>query len=100
MSIEGISISFAEVTNTASTITTLNGNLTTKLEDIKKEMNSLTNSWESDASRTIQEKFNALAAKFVDYKKIIDEYSKFLNTTVSNYDSAETTINNNASQFK
>ncbi|MCP3776055.1 pore-forming ESAT-6 family protein [Paenibacillus sp. MZ04-78.2] len=100
MSIEGISISTAEVTQTAATIRTLNGSLTTKLEEIKKEMNSLTSSWDSDASRTIQDKFNANSQKFSDYRAVVDSYAAFLDNTVSNYDATETTINSNASQFK
>ncbi|NEN84034.1 pore-forming ESAT-6 family protein [Paenibacillus elgii] len=100
MSIEGISISTAEVTQTAATIRTLNSSLTAKLEEIKKEMNGLTSSWDSDASRTIQDKFNGNAQKFSDYRAVVDSYAAFLDNTVSNYDATETTINSNASQFK
>lgn len=100
MSIEGISISLAEVTSTAGSIRRINEVLDARLQDIKTEMNSLTNTWSSDASNTIQDKFNGLVPRFEEYKKVIESYAKFLDQTVTNYDAAETAINSNASQFK
>lgn len=100
MAIEGIKISLGEVTKTASTIRTLNQSLSSRLDDIKKEMNSLSATWQSDASNTIRNNFNALAPRFDEYKTIIDSYAKFLDATVTSYDSAETAINSNASAFK
>lgn len=100
MSVEGIRISLGEVAKTAGTIRTINQNLSTRLEDIKKEMNNLANTWQSDASNTIRENFNALAPRFEEYKNVVDSYAKFLDSTVANYDAAETAINSNASAFK
>jgi|GEM_PF-169433 len=98
--IEGISITLDVVSATAKSIGELNSKLDTKLYDIKKEMNSLTSTWNSDAADTIQKKFNGLEERFKEYKDIIDSYVRFLNTTVTNYNEAETAINNNAGQFK
>ena len=100
MSVEGIRISLGEVTKTAGAIRSINDNLSIRLDEIKKEMNNLANTWQSDASNTIRENFNALAPKFEEYKQIVDSYAKFLDATVANYDSAETAINSNASAFK
>ena len=100
MAIEGIKITLGEVTKTSGTIRQLNNNLDNKLTEIKKQMNDLAQTWESDASNTIRQKFNSLVPKFAEYKNIIESYSKFLDTTVQSYDSAETAINNNASSFK
>jgi WXG100 family type VII secretion target len=100
MPIEGIKISLGEVSKTAGTIRTLNSQLDLKLAEIKKQMNGLAQTWQSDASNTIREKFNALAPRFDEYRSIVDSYSKFLDNTVQSYDSAETTVNNNASSFK
>ncbi|WP_338470828.1 pore-forming ESAT-6 family protein [Niallia sp. XMNu-256] len=100
MAAEGINISLAEVTKTAQTIRTLNQSLSEKLTEIKKEMNNLQQPWQSDASNTIREKFNALAPKFDNYEQVINSYATFLDTTVQRYNEAETAINNNASQFK
>lgn len=100
MSVEGIKISLGEVAKTAGTIRTINQNLSTRLEDIKKEMNNLANTWQSDASNTVRENFNALAPRFEEYKNVVDSYAKFLDATVANYDATETAINSNASAFK
>ncbi|CAM4339183.1 pore-forming ESAT-6 family protein [Paenibacillus tarimensis] len=97
---DGINISLAEVTKTASTIKTLNEGLAAKLDDIKKEMNNLASTWQSDASETIRGRFNALAPRFEEYKNIVNSYSVFLDNTVTNYNAAETAINSNASAFK
>lgn len=100
MAIEGIKITLGEVSKTSGTIRQLNNNLDNRLTEIKKQMNDLSQTWQSDASNTIREKFNALVPKFAEYKSIVESYSKFLDITVQNYDSAETAINNNASSFK
>ena len=100
MAIEGIKISLGEVTKTAGTIRTLNTQLDTKLSEIKKQMNDLQQTWQSDASNTIREKFSSLTPTFEQYKNIVDSYAKFLDNTVQSYESAETTVNSNASLFK
>ncbi|MBM7618443.1 pore-forming ESAT-6 family protein [Bacillus haimaensis] len=100
MSVDGIKISLGEVSKTAGQIRTLNAQLAAKLEEIKKEMNGLSQTWNSDASNTIRTNFNALAPRFEEYRTVVDAYSKFLDSTVTNYNSAETQINNNASAFR
>lgn len=100
MAIEGIQISLGEVSKTAGTIRTLNSNLSTRLEEIKKQMNDLSATWQSDASETIRTKFNNLQPKFEGYFEVVESYAKFLDNTVTSYDTTETTINNNASAFK
>lgn len=100
MTIEGIQISLAEVSATAQSIRAINDSLSARLEEIRREMNNLSASWQSDASNTIIGKFNALAPKFESFKSIVHSYSVFLDNTVTNYNTAETTLNNNASAFK
>jgi len=100
MAVDGIKISLGEVSKTAGQIRTLNQNLATTLEEIKKEMNALSATWQSDASNTIRGNFNALAPRFEEYRQVVDSYAKFLDNTVTNYNTAETAINNNASAFK
>ena len=97
---EGINISLGEVTKTAETVRNLNKSLAEKLQDIKKEMNNLSSTWQSDASETIRGNFNALAPKFENYRDVVDSYAKFLDKTVESYNTAETSINSNASAFK
>ncbi|THF73924.1 pore-forming ESAT-6 family protein [Cohnella fermenti] len=100
MAIEGISISLGEVSKTAGTIRTLNNSLSDRLDQIMKAMNDLESTWSSDASTTIRNKFNSLSPRFKEYYQVVDSYASFLDTTVTNYDTAETQINNNASAFK
>ncbi|MCD5324192.1 MULTISPECIES: pore-forming ESAT-6 family protein [Pontibacillus] len=100
MSVEGIHISLGEVQKTAGSIRTINQNLALRLEEIQKEMNNLSSTWQSDASETIRANFNALAPKFETYREVVDSYAKFLDNTVTNYEAAETSINSNAQAFK
>lgn len=97
---EGINISLAEVTNTASSIRNINQQLTARLEEIRQEMNNLSSTWQSEGSETIRTKFNGLAPKFENYREIVESYAEFLDRTVAGYDAAETSINSNASAFK
>jgi hypothetical protein len=41
-----------------------------------------------------------MAPKFEEYRQVVDSYAKFLDATVTNFDSAEFQINSNASAFK
>jgi WXG100 family type VII secretion target len=100
MAVEGIKISLGEVSKTAGTIRTINQSLSARLEEIRKEINGLASTWQSDSSNTIRNNFNSLAPVFEQYKNIIDSYAKFLDNTVTNYDAAEISINSNASAFK
>lgn len=100
MTIDGIKISLGEVSKTAGIIRTINKSLSVRLEEIKTEMNKLASSWQSDASDTIRNNFNALAPRFEEYKTIVESYANFLDNTVINYNAAESAINNNASAFK
>lgn len=95
-----INISLAEVTNTASTIKTLNQSLTSNLEEIKGSMNNLAGSWESEGSEAIRSKFNALQPRFDNYREIVESYAQFLDRTVEAYNTTETTITSNANAFK
>ncbi|WP_195515241.1 pore-forming ESAT-6 family protein [Paraclostridium bifermentans] len=99
MSVEGINITLEQVHNTAGRIKTLNSQLAVRLEEIKKEINALDSTWKSEASTTIRANFNKLAPRFEEYKKIVDSYGTFLESTVEAYTKTEATINNNASAF-
>lgn len=100
MAVDGIKISLGEVTKTAGSIKNLNQQLTLKLEDLGKEMNTLQATWQSDSSDTIRNNFNALAPRFQEYREVIESYAKFLEETVNVYNTVETSINSNASAFK
>ncbi|GFN30951.1 pore-forming ESAT-6 family protein [Paenibacillus xylaniclasticus] len=100
MATTGIDISTSELQSTAQKIKATNENLMKRLEDIKTQMNSLSNSWESDAAKTIVQNFNALYKRTDDYKNVIESYWKFLELTAKQYEEVETALNNNANAFK
>ena len=97
---EGISISLAEVSATSASIKDINKKLREHLDAVEKQMNNLESSWQSDASSTIRERFKAFSPRFQQHWDVIDSYAKFLDTTVEEYNKAETAINSNASAFK
>lgn len=92
-----IKISLQEVSDTASKIYNLNQLMYEELMEMKKEMNALNGTWISDGSEEIRERFNLFANRFEKQKDTIDQYAKFLDLTVSSYDTLETTITGNAS---
>ncbi|AGK55715.1 pore-forming ESAT-6 family protein [Bacillus sp. 1NLA3E] len=100
MAIDGLKITLGEVSKTAGQLRTFNQTLSTKLHEIKTDMNNLAQYWESDASSTIRGNFNALEPRFEEYRQVVDNYAKFLDNTVTYYNDAESKINNNASMFK
>ena len=97
---EGINITLAEVTATASSIRSTNTNLSNTLSQIKTQVANLSGSWQSDASETIRAKMNAMESKFENYREVVESYAKFLDNTVANYEATESSINSAASSFK
>lgn len=98
--IEGIKITLGEVSKTASTIRSLNQSLDSKLVDMQNQVTQLSNTWQSDASNTIVAKMKGMSGRFEEYKNVIESYAKFLDQTVTQYDSVESGINRNAEAFK
>ncbi len=96
---DNIKISLAEVSNCSQLIRTINQRMYEQLQMIKKDINELNSTWISESAETIRSKFNMFANRFDMQKETIDSYSKFLDLTVSSYDSLETSINANASNF-
>jgi len=94
-----IKITLPEVTNTAAQIRSLNTSLEDNLNYVKNLMTELNSVWLSEGSETLLGRFNKFATKFVDESETIESYAKFLDFTVSSYDSLESTITSNASNF-
>ena len=99
MAIDGINITLERVSASSAQIKKLNEQLDRKLEEIKKEMNALESTWQSEAASTIRANFAKSANRFPEYKKIINSYAVFLDKTVEVYTQTETAINNNANAF-
>lgn len=95
-----INISMNEVSETAGKIRNLNQMMYEELNEMKREMNSLNGSWISDASEEIRNRFNQFSLRFDNQKEVIDSYAKYLDMTVSSYETLEAAVQNNASTMQ
>ncbi|MBQ3061304.1 MAG: WXG100 family type VII secretion target [Lachnospiraceae bacterium] len=96
---EGIQISTQVLTDTAQKLRNINMELSDKLEQINIAMNSLENTWRSDAATDIRSAMNALRPTFERYEEIVESYARFLVNTAESYEATESAIQNNAQQF-
>lgn len=97
---EGINVSTQVLLDTAGKVRNCNSIMDGKLNEINQKMNDLESSWKSDAANDIRSAMNALRPKFEEYKNVVESYAKFLTDTAQRYETTETTIQNNANQFK
>lgn len=97
---DAIKISTQVLVDTATKVRNINDALDSKLKDINTNMNNLESTWKSDAANDIRAAMNALKPRFEEYKSVVESYAKFLNNTAQNYETTETTVQNNASAFK
>lgn len=94
-----IKITLPEVSNVAASIRQQNVNLDETLNYVSTIMNELSNVWRSNGQEMLISKFNNFANKFIIESEVIESYARFLDETVSKYDSLESTITANASNF-
>ena len=94
-----IRITLPEVSNTAAQIRKYNSSLDEILSFVNKRMNDINSVWESDGEEVLLARFNKFATKFIEESEVIESYAGFLDKTVSDYDSLESTIVSNASNF-
>ena len=92
-----LKISLPEVSQTASSIRNYNSNLDETLSYVNKIMNELNAIWLSEGEETLLARFQKFSQKFLNESEI---YARFLDDTVSSYDSLESTIVANASNFE
>lgn len=97
---EGINVSTQVLLDTAGKVRNCNNAMDEKLTTINQKMNDLESSWKSDAANDIRSAMNALRPKFEECKNVVESYAKFLTDTAQRYETTETTIQNNANQFK
>ena len=93
-------ISLPEVSATASQIRNYNSKLDETLSYVNKIMNELNAIWLSEGEETLLARFQKFSQKFLNESEIIENYARFLDETVSSYDSLESTIVANASNFE
>ena len=94
-----LNISLPEVSQTASAIRNYNSNLDERLSYVNKIMCELISIWLSNGEEALLSRFQKFAQKFLNESEIIENYARFLDETVSSYDSLESTIVANASNF-
>lgn len=97
---EGIRITLAEVSKTAGDVRRYNGQMDQQLQEIRKIMNQLTTTWQSPASEAIRAKLNGMVPIFENYRDIVESYAKFLDLTVTSYETTEQSIQQGASSFQ
>ena len=96
---EQLQITLAQVTQTAAGIRMQNQQLNTCLQEIGTSMNQLAATWQSPASEKIRSRFQGMLPIFDNYRIIVESYAKFLDQTVSTYQSMETQLNASAEGF-
>ena len=94
-----INITLQEVSNTAEQIRAYNVRLDDILSSVNRMMNDLNAIWRSEGEETLLSAFQKFATRFIDESEVISSYADFLDNTVSDYDSLESTIVANASNF-
>lgn len=92
-------ISLPEVSASANQIRAYNASLDETLSYVSKVMNDLNSIWLSAGEETLLARFQKFSRKFIGESEIIENYARFLDDTVSSYDSLESTIVANASNF-
>ena len=95
-----IKITASEIANAASQMRSLNAQLDETLKHITNMMNDLSSYWQSTGAETIVSKFKYFSNRFIAESETIEQYCKFLDLTVQTYDSLESTITSNASNFE
>ncbi len=94
-----IKITLNEVSNLASQIRLINANLDDVLDYTKRLMQDLNVVWNSDGATAIMNRFLQFSNRFNEESETIESYARFLDYTVSSYDSLESTIESNAQTF-
>lgn len=97
---EIMNISLNNVTTCANQIRQDNEQLYSNLQEISSVMTQLAGFWQSPASETIRQRFQAMLPSFDNYRTIIDSYAKFLDSTVLTYQTMEQQLNAEADTFK
>lgn len=73
-----------QVLQIASEIDSLNKQLTDELEKSKNIINSLSNTYQGEASNAVREAYNSFATKyFQNYQDVINQYVQFLKINVA-----------------
>ena len=95
-----ISITLPEVADAAAEIRKCNATLDNILAYVSTIMRELDSIWLSEGEEMLLSRFQKFSARFVDESEVIESYARFLDSTVSDYGSLESTIIANAANFE
>ncbi len=97
---DNIRITLPEVSAAAGNIRSINASMDDILNSVSKYMNDLSSVWKGTTGEEIVSRFKRFSSKFLDESETIEEYAKYLDYTVSSYDSLESSLSANASNFQ
>ncbi len=97
---DNIRITLPEVSASAANIRSINASMDDILNSVSKYMNDLQAVWKGTAGEEIVSRFKRFSSRFIDESETIEEYAKYLDYTVSSYDSLESSLTTNASNFE
>ena len=92
-------VNFGSFDDWAAKISSDNDKLLQQLEEISAKINSLSSTYQSNASTTIREKITGMKPRFDQYHQVIDSYARFIRATGQAYRGTEDINNNTASDF-
>lgn len=96
---EQLHVTLETLQQTSSNIRTQNQQLVSCLYEIHSCMNQLAIVWQSPASEKIRTRFQSMLPIFDNYQSIVESYAKFLDQTVTTYQSMEAALNASAESF-
>lgn len=97
---DNIRITLPEVSASAANIRSINASMDDILNSVSKYMNDLQAVWKGTAGEEIVSRFKRFSSRFINESETIEEYAKYLDYTVSSYDSLESSLTTNASNFE
>lgn len=97
---DSIRISTEVLLETSAKLKNINLNLDGDLQEINKNMNALSATWQSDGAESIRAAINALKPRFEEYKAVVNSYADFLTKTAQSYETTEGSVQSQADKFK
>ena len=78
----------------AATFKSIASNISTYTDRLEQEINGMKSVWEGEAAENTVAKFKDFKASFEEKKKVIENYSLFLEKAADAYDKSENSIAN------